>query len=612
MTTRTHRTILLAILCFIAVAPALHAASEPTIDARIASAQASLSDEDFSAGCDRELAVMHSERDMAQTAASVGLWMEAIRTFDALLQRLQETSSPCPPDRTTQIATLSSDIANRKAAAEQGMHRGLCIPAMDRALSLDTRAAALQADKKDWAEIERLFRQAEASWHEAESVCQGSSREAAKANRTDSARARAKAASYLGDGGPCERALEDAVRLGDLAKLAWTEKHWEEAGMWNRKASTAWGAAAEKCQDPKRSQALRKKEHAMVDAHNAVNCAPLWEDANSSSIRLKALPRDATPEQKSDLRDRTEIAWRDAAAACRGSSGEKAKANAELLAKERGSTPLPRSSPERLATGLVQPAGSTQSTTDNPASNATRPPQASPPTQDPNSADQERGRQASIPTVGVNVASPDRPVALSSGQASPVAPSPVQNKPQPDTEGRLQVATTIYIGQFRIDPATGIVSGTGRVEWNNGDVFEGTLVNGKSEGHGTMTWKKSGNRYVGPWVNDVQHGQGLMIFSGGSRYEGQYRHGKMSGTGKYFYGDSGDQYEGELLDGKPEGKGTYHWKSGDRYKGDWRQGARHGLGRFTWTDGSYWEGRFENNRQTDDGVMVFAKRESPG
>lgn len=587
--------LLLGFPVFVSVPPVLADAEAPR-DANVPSHHAPASGKSKD-GCDQAMEKLLGERDAANIASSVGLWEEAIKTFEALAIRLPEIEALCPPDGGTRIASLHVEIADSHALAEAGMHRGLCVPAMDRALALDARAAALQIEGKDWTEVEQLFGRAEAAWQEAVSVCRGESRELAAGNRADSARARAKAAALLGEAGPCEKAMTDAARLGELARSTWTEKHWDEAAMWHRKAGTAWGVAAEKCREPKRSQALKRKEGSSVDAHNAIHCVAAWDAANALSVRLKSLARDVSVEARSDLRNQTESAWNDAAAGCRGSSGDKAKANAELLAKERGSAPPPSTRGETPIRSHAQANASDLPRTPRGAGESAA---SSAPTRSPLPLPEPSAGNGTLPHHAM-------PIVELSGRPAP-APAATPLPTLPDAPVRVQVATTVYVGKFALDASSGKVSGNGRVEWDNGDIFEGTLVGGKSEGTGTMTWKKSGNRYIGQWQDDVQHGNGVMIFSGGSRYEGEYVNGRMTGLGKYFYGESGDRYEGHLLDGKPNGNGTYLWKSGERYEGGWQMGVRHGKGRFTWADGSYWEGLFDNGNQTDNGTMVFVKR----
>ena len=51
------------------------------------------------------------------------------------------------------------------------------------------------------------------------------------------------------------------------------------------------------------------------------------------------------------------------------------------------------------------------------------------------------------------------------------------------------------------------MTGTGRVEWKNGDVYEGPLTRSRREGVGEIRWA-NGQRYKGGWVADQATGRG--------------------------------------------------------------------------------------------------------
>lgn len=113
----------------------------------------------------------------------------------------------------------------------------------------------------------------------------------------------------------------------------------------------------------------------------------------------------------------------------------------------------------------------------------------------------------------------------------------------------IQAGDTTYRGRFVVDPVSGAVNGLGKVEWRNGN-----------------------------------------------RYEGPVKNSQLTGSGKFAW-SNGDRYEGEMTSAEPNGQGTYYYKSGDRYSGAWKNGQKHGQGRYTFADGSYWEGQYANDRQ---------------
>jgi serine/threonine protein kinase len=155
----------------------------------------------------------------------------------------------------------------------------------------------------------------------------------------------------------------------------------------------------------------------------------------------------------------------------------------------------------------------------------------------------------------------------------------------PSTPGKkpLFIEDQILTGDFNVDQKTGIVSGSGRIVWTNGNQFEGTLVRGMKEGKGTFKWI-SGQRYVGEWTHDLPNGRGTLFFANGNRYDG------------------------EVKNGVPDGRGTAKFKNGDAYTGAWAGGKSNGMGRYTWADGSYWEGEFRDDKRTENGKMVFADK----
>lgn len=507
----------------------------------------------------------------AEEASATQHWLDALAAYEAAEKGLHATTARCPAK-----APLARDallpIADRKAEAEAGIHQTLCLPAIDKAFALDNQAASLQLAKKGWAEVEALFGQAEVAWGEATALCKGTSRESALANKADSARARNRAALFLGNTAACDPAFTAAKRMLDLAKAAWSERLWEDAGLWYRKAHLAWGLAAEKCAGPKREQALKKQESAGMDAHNAVNCAPAWEKANELSESLKRLPTVDAGDQRTVLHHQVEIAWGEATIACRGAPQEKARSYAAAFARERGNVPPPIAIAPKPEAGTATPTAAAPVPNSAPAAPETLP-----------SSQSKSPPPPSIPPPGHGVV----PAQSLSGGTEPEGIIP---------EVTLKAGDTTFTGHFRADPSRLTLSGEGQVLWANGNVFTGTLVLGKAEGNGSMRWH-NGDHYEGDWKNDHQEGKGSISYANGDRYEGDFVAGYPEGHGLYLFAASGGRYEGELRQGKPEGHGVYTWKNGDRFEGNWKNGMKHGTGRYTWAGGKSQEGQYANDQR---------------
>jgi hypothetical protein len=414
---------------------------------------------------------------------------------EALAQTPASAGNTVPPSASqVELASVS------RIGLEAERRPEPCLAALNQALGQDVKAAQAQAEKKPWREIERFFAQAEQAWADAAAGCQGPMRDQALIHQSDARRGRDRAANMVGDSPACDQAVGTANRIMEFSAQSWSEKRWEDAARWLRKADLAWDAAVGQCGGAKREQASQKRDAARLDAHNAVSCAPLWEQATGLTAKLKDETAILNAVERTQRRDQIEVLWTEAASSCKGASADRAAAAAALMAGERGSRALP----------VVAGAAS--------------------------------GR----------------------------------------LEGtRSRVDDITYVGQFRPN-AKGEMEGLGRVEWDNGDVFDGSLVKGHAEGKGVFTWKN------------------------GQRYEGDLLEGRPAGQGKLLYAETGDIYEGEFAVGLPHGRGVYTWKNGDSYRGDWVKGKKHGRGRYASAKGGSWDGEYANDERVK-GVATISR-----
>jgi hypothetical protein len=108
----------------------------------------------------------------------------------------------------------------------------------------------------------------------------------------------------------------------------------------------------------------------------------------------------------------------------------------------------------------------------------------------------------------------------------------------------FRVQNQVYTGSFTPDPLTGDLSGTGKIAWDNGDRYEGTVVRGLREGKGEFIWN-NGQRYKGNWAKGLPNGHGSIQFPNGSKYNGDMRDGEANGKGTLLF-NNGDRYTGEV------------------------------------------------------------------
>ncbi|MBK4737717.1 hypothetical protein [Noviherbaspirillum pedocola] len=421
--------------------------------------------------------------------------------------------------------------------------------ATDKASSLDLKAATAQAEHKELQEVAGLYQQAASAWGLAVDNCEGRAQERAKRNLADSEKVLASVSELQGSGPQCESTQKDAAALNGLARQAADDKRYADASVLYRKAADMWDIASERCSGSQQKLAANRRAQSETDAYNAEYCVPVYEQAREQTQRLKSMSSGLSAAEKKELSSKTEIAWREAGAKCRGAAVDIALNNAQALAKERG-TPLPPGS--------------------------------------------------YVPTAPAKAAVTATPVQLAA------QPAPIS---QPPKEVDASAGDTRFTGKFTLDPDGKTYSGIGRVSWTNGDVYEGSLARGHREGRGKFTWP-SGQVYDGEWRGDAPNGQGVMKFANGNRYEGTIVNGVPNGSGKMEYAN-GDSYSGDMIDGVPSGRGTFFWKSGDRYSGQWKAGLKEGNGTFSWSNGDRWEGVYRNDQQTDAGKLIRRSEQAP-
>lgn len=130
---------------------------------------------------------------------------------------------------------------------------------------------------------------------------------------------------------------------------------------------------------------------------------------------------------------------------------------------------------------------------------------------------------------------------------------------------RLQKRNMTVQAQF----ISGQMASQASIQYQDGRVYSGTVINLAPHGHGQMKWP-NGRVYKGDFCDGVLDGSGRMIYPNGDLYEGLWENGKKAGKGKMIY-FNGTKYEGDWLDDCRHGEGTLKdLNSGDLvYAGFW-------------------------------------------
>lgn len=67
----------------------------------------------------------------------------------------------------------------------------------------------------------------------------------------------------------------------------------------------------------------------------------------------------------------------------------------------------------------------------------------------------------------------------------------------------------------------------------------------------------NGDKFEGEWLKNLKHGIGRMNFAAEGEFYGRFENGKKNGEGVFTYKKTKDIYSGSWRNGKKHGKGTY-------------------------------------------------------
>ncbi len=147
----------------------------------------------------------------------------------------------------------------------------------------------------------------------------------------------------------------------------------------------------------------------------------------------------------------------------------------------------------------------------------------------------------------------------------------------------------------------GQLDGNGRMQWKNGDTYEGNFVDGLFHGQGRLASASSGV-YRGNFVAGEMEGQGELVYADGSRYSGEFKANQFQGKGKLNYPD-GSYYLGDFVKSRPNGKGQWFFADKSTYSGDVVNGVLTGKGELI-RAGSKYIGEFVNGKMQGKGVFT--------
>jgi len=175
--------------------------------------------------------------------------------------------------------------------------------------------------------------------------------------------------------------------------------------------------------------------------------------------------------------------------------------------------------------------------------------------------------------------------------------------------------------------------------YDNGDEYEGNLIELKRNGFGMMKYK-NGEIYIGNWNKNLRNGHGKIIYNNeifegnfvkdkkekgifysnnedylfiqknkdknfenlfrnnqikGIVYEGSFKNNNLNGIVSYINGDE-YYYYGNYENNKKNGRGRIIYKNGDEYNGNFKNDKREGYGVLNFSNGKVYSGLFKNDQ----------------
>ncbi len=203
-----------------------------------------------------------------------------------------------------------------------------------------------------------------------------------------------------------------------------------------------------------------------------------------------------------------------------------------------------------------------------------------------------------------------RPAAAAPTPAAPVVQQAAAAAKPVAAQGRAPDVSqdSVMTGTYTVDKVTGTATGQVRIDWKNGDRFEGQMVDGRRVGKGRFTWA-NGAYYDGDWVNDIATGRAEIGFSNGDRYVGEVTQGVPNGQGVKTVAN-GDSLDGHFVNGVVDGRAVFVGRDGSRYDGEWRAGRKNGTGHHVWPDGQAFTGSWVDDKPEGKGVLKYASGDS--
>ncbi len=164
----------------------------------------------------------------------------------------------------------------------------------------------------------------------------------------------------------------------------------------------------------------------------------------------------------------------------------------------------------------------------------------------------------------------------------------------------------IYKGEILIQSNT--PNGYGFMNYTNGDWFASKWTNNLANGSGIYIYA-NGTDVRGTWNNGkLQSIKCKIQYYNGDVYNGPYKNDTLYGIGTFWRKEDGELFHGKFVDGNRCGYGISKWPNGSIYDGNWRNDTFDGEGTLITPTRTYY-GPWLEGAQNADGCpeTVFLK-----
>lgn len=138
-------------------------------------------------------------------------------------------------------------------------------------------------------------------------------------------------------------------------------------------------------------------------------------------------------------------------------------------------------------------------------------------------------------------------------------------------------------------------------------VVDAMWVDGHLNGHGKVDFG-DGNYYEGNIKDDIIDGYGKLTYESGGVYTGDFKDGHLNGKGVYVNKRDAILYVGDFKNDEFDGQGKLKLYNGDVYEGGFKVGIQNGFGKYTFINGEIYTGQWIGTLLNGKGTYIDSKK----